>query len=284
MGDIVNAVADVFGFGPASKQASATESAAEESSKASRYAAEIQKAIADQQIAAQREMFNKQIELQEPWRQAGVNALGQIQGGAYGLPAAFTGQVNMMADPGYQFRLSEGLKALDRQSAARGGLISGSALKGAQRFGQDYASQEYQNAYNRALTEYNAATQRANTGFNRLASLANVGQVSSGQIGQAGQAAAQGITNALGTYGANVGNLAMTNAANQAGAALSMGNIRASQYGSIGGALNQALNTNWGQVGSNINSLFGGGGGGSSVYGMGSVNPSSGEYYGSLEF
>ena len=52
-------------------------------------------------------------------------------------------------DPGYKFRLSEGMKALDRQAAARGGLISGNALKATQRYGQDLASQEFGNAYNR---------------------------------------------------------------------------------------------------------------------------------------
>lgn len=259
MGDIVNAVGDLVGIGPASKQASATRAAADQSAAASRYAADIQRQIADQQIAAQREMFERQVGLQEPWRQAGINALGQMEGGAYGLPAAFTGQVNMMADPGYQFRLSEGLKALDRQAAARGGLISGGALKAAQRYGQDYATGEYGAAYNRALTEYNAQVQRAGTGYNRLAALAGVGQTSAGQLaGAAGQTGA-GISNVLGAYGSNVGNLAMTNAANQGNALIAQGNIRASQYGTMGSALNTALNTDWGKVGSTIGGFFGGG-------------------------
>jgi hypothetical protein len=83
------------------------------------------------------------------------------------LPEAFTGQVDLQADPGYQFRLSEGLKALDRQAAARGGLISGSALKASQRYGQDMASQEYGQAYARALTQYGAGVDRANTMYGR---------------------------------------------------------------------------------------------------------------------
>jgi len=52
-------------------------------------------------------------------------------------------------DPGYAFRLSEGLKALDRQAAVRTGVVSGAALKAAQNYGQEAASQEYQNAFNR---------------------------------------------------------------------------------------------------------------------------------------
>jgi hypothetical protein len=83
-------------------------------------------------------------------------------------------------DPGYGFRMSEGMKALDRQAAARGGLISGSALKGAQRFGQELGSQEYQNAFNRYQTS------RANQ-LNPLASLAGMAQTSANALGQAGQ-------------------------------------------------------------------------------------------------
>jgi len=59
---------------------------------------------------------------------------------------------DFQADPGYAFRMTEGLKALDRQAAARGGLISGAALKASQGYGQDLASQEYMNAFNRFQT------------------------------------------------------------------------------------------------------------------------------------
>jgi len=62
------------------------------------------------------------------------------------------GAADFQTDPGYSFRLSEGLKAIDRQAAARGGLISGAGLKAAGRFGGDLASQEYGNAFNRFQT------------------------------------------------------------------------------------------------------------------------------------
>lgn len=220
MGDIINAVADIFGFGPASKQAEAVGEAGQASASAARYAADIQN-----------KMFERAIGLQEPWRQAGTNALALMQQQYGQMPAAFTGQVNLMQDPGYQFRLSEGLKALERSAAARGGLMSGATGKALQRYGQDVASQEYQNAYNRALTQYNAATQREATGYNRLASMAGLGQT-----------AAQNIGGQTTTLGANLGNIGLLSGANQANAALQMGNIRASQYGGYGSALGQALN------------------------------------------
>ncbi|RPJ30420.1 MAG: hypothetical protein EHM17_16840 [Verrucomicrobiaceae bacterium] len=84
------------------------------------------------------------------------------------------------ADPGYGFRVSEGMKALDRTAASRGGLLSGATLKGAQRFGQESASQEYQNAYNRY-------TQNQQTQRNALANLAGIGQTASTQLQRAGE-------------------------------------------------------------------------------------------------
>ena len=60
-------------------------------------------------------------------------------------------------------------------------MLSGATLKGAQRFGQNLASEEYQNAYNRYVQ--NQQTQR-----NALASLAGIGQTASGQLQRAGEA------------------------------------------------------------------------------------------------
>ena len=165
---------------------------------ASNKAASTQAQAAQQAGEVQRQIFERQVELQEPWRQAGINALGKLESERTGMPEAFTGKVDLSQDPGYAFRMSEGMKALERSAAARGGLLSGGMLKGAQRFGQDLASQEYQNAYNRALTQYNAQVQRESTGYNRLAALAGIGQTATGQLtgaaGQYGQNAADAIT------------------------------------------------------------------------------------------
>lgn len=229
MGEIVNAVSDVLGFGPASKQASAVKSAAQTSADANKYAADLQK-----------QMLERQIALQEPWRQAGIGALNQLtaglaEGGRYATPFS---QTNFQTDPGYSFRLSEGLKALDRQAAARGSLISGAALKAAQGYGQNLASEEYQNAFNRYYNERNNM-------LAPLQSLAGIGQTSANTLGSAAQ-----------NYGTNAANLAMYGGANQANAALQLGNIRASQYGNIGAGINQALNTDWNKVGNTLGSWF----------------------------
>jgi len=155
-------------------------------------AAGAQTSAANRATDAQTAMFERQVELQEPFREAGLkgqNRLleylglgGDVNAPGYGKYAtAEFGMDKFQADPGYAFRMSEGMKALERSAAARGGLLSGANLKNTQRFGQDLASQEYQNAFNRFQT------QRTNT-LNPFASLAGVAQSSANTLGtQAGQ-------------------------------------------------------------------------------------------------
>ena len=57
-------------------------------------------------------------------------------------------------DPGYQWRLEQGNKAVERSAAAGGMLQSGKTLKGLQRWSQGLASQEYKDAYGRSRSEF----------------------------------------------------------------------------------------------------------------------------------
>jgi hypothetical protein len=56
----------------------------------------------------------------------------------------------MFTDPGYQFRLNQGLDAITSNAAARGVLRTGGNLQDLMDYGQNAASQEYQNVWNRA--------------------------------------------------------------------------------------------------------------------------------------
>lgn len=127
-----------------------------QSSDAAKDAAKAQTKATKATIAAQERALERQIGLQEPFRQTGVNALAD-----YGTASQYTpfGMEQFQADPGYAFRMSEGLKALERSAASRGILQSGQTLKDITRFGQDAASQEYQNAFQRYLTERQARLQ-----------------------------------------------------------------------------------------------------------------------------
>lgn len=146
------------------------------------------------------------------------NGLLQTGMGAGDLMRRF-GMADFQEDPGYAFRQQQGQQQIDRQAAARGGLISGAALKATQRFGQDLASQEYQNAYNRFNTDQTSR-------FNRLASLAGIGQTANNAL----QTAGQNFANAMTSISAN-------SAENQANAQLAAGAARSSGYQGIANAL-----------------------------------------------
>lgn len=68
-------------------------------------------------------------------------------------------------DPSYGFRLSEGAKGIERSAARRGTLLTGGTAKALTDWGQNAASQEYQNAYERALSAYD--TNRSTFAMNR---------------------------------------------------------------------------------------------------------------------
>jgi len=181
---------------------------------AAKSAASTQSAAADRAAELQNEQFQQTRQDYAPYREAGYNALANLQRTAGNVPGAFKfGAGDYQADPGYAFRLSEGQKALDRQAAARGGLISGGALKAAQRYGQEMGSQEFGNAYNRALTGYNTDVARENQLYNRQAALSGIGQTATNLVGQAGQ-----------NYATNVGNLMTSGAAANAAGQVGMAN------------------------------------------------------------
>lgn len=163
----------------ASTQAGAAQSAADAQLQASREANALQQRI-----------YEESIKRQQPFLDVGANALNRLV--ALNQPGADTSQFLQM-DPGYGFRLAEGQKALERSAAARGGLISGAALKAAQRYGQDLGSQEYGAAYNRLAG-------LANLGPSAAGIMSNLGQSYGSQAGQnlmaGGQAVAGGLTNA----------------------------------------------------------------------------------------
>lgn len=155
-------------------------------------------------------------------------------------PGGVEGGYNFMTEPGYQFRFSEGMRALDRGAAARGGLLSGGYARKAIRYGQGFASNEFANVYN------------------RIANIAGLGQTSATQAGQQGM------------YGAAL----MGNAASNAGYARASGHVA---QGDIWGNAIQSAG-NWAQdtFGDKIGDWWknrgsgGGSSGGSSKRGYGS--------------
>lgn len=103
---------------------------------------------------------------------------------------------DVLSDPGYQFRLDQGRKAVEYGASAKGLLNSGGTLADVLGFGQGLASQEYGQVFNRAfnvydtnrnnaaatyatnygtqfMDPYNLDTTRANTIYNRASDVFN---------------------------------------------------------------------------------------------------------------
>lgn len=131
-----------------------------------------------QRLAEQQRQTIAQFDAQEAAQAEGGGPTQQIR------PFEFSGD-NFSEDPGYQFRLNQGLEALDRQYAARGGLGSGNRMIGITDYAQGMASQEYQNSFDRALTQWRSQFDVLNAnldvlGIGRRAAESNIGAVAGG--------------------------------------------------------------------------------------------------------
>jgi hypothetical protein len=153
----------------------------------------------------------------------GGGQTGEWQGGSGNYPVPQENPYPIETDPGYQFRFNEGMRGLEGSAAARGGLLSGGFGRKAIRYGQDFASNEYTNIYN------------------RVSNIAGLGQVSAQSTGNQGIAAGQAMGRAAGDAG-------LSSAYGQQGAANAWANT-ANEIGQLP----------WDQV---FNGGGGGGGGG----------------------
>lgn len=158
------------------------------------------------------------------YRDAGTTALQQLMGGmgeGGRFNEVYSGQ-QMYDDPGYQFRLQQGQDSIQSGAAAQGGLLSGATQKALAGYGQDMASQEYSNAYNR----FNADQTNQ---YNRLANLVGVGQNAAAQTGNAGLQTGQAVANNT-MAGANA----------QAAGVVAAGNRTANNFGAVLNVANTA--------------------------------------------
>ena len=123
--------------------------------------------------------------------------------------------------PDYDFRMNEGIRAMDSSAASRGMLMSGAQLRGITEFGQNLAAGEYGNYYN------------------RLAGIAGLAQTAQNPYAGAQSGLYGGLMNSYGQAGANQANIY----GNQA-------NANAGIWGNaIGGV-------DWGGVGNIVGKMF----------------------------
>lgn len=170
------------------------------------------KSAANSSIAEQNAEYNQTRADQAPWRTTGASALDQIAK-LYGLDTVdANGNVvkgsgkadfsSFTTAPDYTFAQSQGQDAINRSAAARGGLLSGAAVKAGETYASGLASQNFQNY------------------VSNLSGVAGAGQ------------AATNATQAAGTNRAN----------QNSAATMSAGNARASAYGQIGQAIGSGTN------------------------------------------
>jgi len=178
-------------------------------------AVDAQSAATNEANATLKAIYDQQRADQQPYMQAGYKALEGMQDPAF--QKNFT-LADFNKDPGYQFRMDEGQKALERSAAAKGGLMNGGTLKALTQYGQNFASNEYQNAYDRFNND-------ANLRFGRLGTIAGMGQ---------------GATNAVGQFASNYGNNVSNNITNmgqaKAGAIIGDANRNAGMINNIIGS------------------------------------------------
>jgi hypothetical protein len=192
--------AAVAGVAGSAMQGSAATTAAGEQASAATSAAQLQE-----------QQYQNNIANLQPYNTAGQGMLpsltayeGNAQNaltGAYNkaqaaIPQTMT-QANLVNTPGYQFNLSQGLKATQNSAAARGLGVSGTALKGAATFATGLADSTYQNQFNNEQTLYGDASQQfsnaynqAGQGYQQLLGPAQLGESAAAQAGITGQAGA----------------------------------------------------------------------------------------------
>lgn len=224
-------------------------------SQASKSAANTQAAASDRAIAAQQEGLNQQLAVGAPYVDAGTKAINQLSamtqpGGAATQEFAYQ-PFQYQADPGYAFRLKEGMKAMNASAAARGGLISGNALRAGQAYGQEMGSQEYMSAFDRYLKNYANAQNTFQVNRNNL--LEPLKFISGqGQAAAAGQAANIGANTAANT--ALTTGAANAQAAGQIGSANAYSNAIGQAIGGV--QMNQLINRS--SYGAPTTSYYGG--------------------------
>jgi len=218
---------------------------------AANHAADLQHQDTQAALAYQKEKDALAQQNAAPWLHAGQEALGQLSGylspgGA--LTQGFNEQfqaptsITEQNDPGYQFRLQQGQKALQNSAAAKGGLLSGNTAKAFEDYTQQSASNEYGNVYNRAMQEYmnryNVFENNQTNLYNRLAGISGLGQTSANQLNAQGQQSANNVSNILLTSGQQIGNDYQNAGAARASGYVGAGNAYA---GALGGASNNIM-------------------------------------------
>lgn len=196
-------------------QSQATQDAADTQAQATRDSNATQKAMYDQTRSDNMPALDaRNASLDRMRSLLGIG--GDTSAKGYGSLGGRINPGDVANDPGYQFGLDQGLKTQNNVLGARGMRNSGAAIKAGDRYGTDYATTKYDNAFNREVANRSAQ-------LNPLQSLAGASQTGASTVAQAGQ-----------NYGGTVSN-------NQTALGNALGAGQIAQGNIWGGTVNQLM-------------------------------------------
>lgn len=221
-------------------------------SRAAQRAADAQIQAQQEALAMQQKMYDETKQSFKPYQDAGgrgvagyeerinnfVNPTLNYQQKDFGL--------SNWKDPGYDFRLSEAQKLIDAQTASKGMTLGSGALKAMQTRGQDMASQEYQNAYDRWLKDSALRYGQASDQWNRDYNFQNQDVANWQNLMNTGMQANQSMAGVTGNMVTSMTPLITGQGTAQANADLAQGGAAAQTWSNIGKGTGDVL-TEWGK-------------------------------------
>ena len=139
--------------------------------------------------------------------------------------------IDFETSPGYEFRLGEGQKSIEKSAAARGSQLSGQTMKALSEYSQNVASNEYDKFLNQYYQSLSPFTNLATIGQNATSQVANLGMATAQGLGNIYTGASANIANSYlqgaglqGGYTTQGGDAAMTGAQAQAGGYINTAN------------------------------------------------------------
>ena len=210
-----------LGLGGSYLSGQAAQSGAQAQAGAMNNAANLQAQTALESIALQREMYEKGLELGEPYREAGYGALTRIQDLLPGLTSPVTA-AEIQGLPGFDFAMKQGIGAARQNFNVGGG---GSNV--------DRASQKFAIDYVTGTAMPQVMAQRTNI-YNTLAGIAGIGQTAAGGAANAGAGYGANVANIAGTTAGAIGNLGVGGANAMASGNIAQANLMSGALGNIG--------------------------------------------------
>jgi hypothetical protein len=210
-----------LGLGGAYLSGQAAKSGAQAQAGAMSDAASLQAQTARESTALQREMYEKGLELGEPYREAGYSALNRIQDLLPGLTTPVTA-AEIQGLPGFDFAMKQGIGAARQNFNVGGG---GSNV--------DRASQKFAIDYVTGTAMPQVLAQRSNI-YNTLAGIAGIGQTAASGAAGAGAGYGANVANIAGTTAGAIGNLGVGGANAMASGNIAQANLMSGALGNIG--------------------------------------------------